>query len=189
MADAHLNFGQTHIGAKKNERTEIPALLDTLNVAGSIVTIDAIACQPSIVGKVVECGADYVITLKKNARTLYEQASEHLLARTASLPAWRSQDKGHVRGERRTMRIYQNLALLETCANWSGLRILVLAETEPHTSQKITHAQRFYLSFLANPEPTVTPGSSGGTGPWKTSCTGNSISPSKETSRAYKRAM
>ena len=53
------------------------------------------------------------------------------------------------------MRIYQNLALLETCANWSGLRILVLVETEPHTSQEITHAQRFNLSFLANPEPAV----------------------------------
>lgn len=86
VADAHLNFGQTHIGAKTNEKTEIPALLDTLNVAGSIVTIDAIACQPSIVGKVVECGANYVIALKKNARILYEQASEHLLARTTSLP-------------------------------------------------------------------------------------------------------
>lgn len=50
VADAHLSFGQAQIGAKTNEKTAIPALLDTLDVAGSIVTIDAIACQPRIVG-------------------------------------------------------------------------------------------------------------------------------------------
>lgn len=98
VADAHLIFGQAQIGAKTNEKTAIPALLDTLNVAGRVVTIDAIACQPSIVAQVVASGADYVIALKKNAKTLYEQASEHLLARAAYLPTFRSQDKGHGRG-------------------------------------------------------------------------------------------
>ena len=56
VADARLSFGQAQIGAKTNEKTAIPALLDTLDVAGSVVTIDAIACQPSIVGRVVARG-------------------------------------------------------------------------------------------------------------------------------------
>lgn len=55
-------------------------------MAGSIITIDTIPCQPSIVGKVVARGADHVIALKKNTRTLYE-TSDYLLARVASLPA------------------------------------------------------------------------------------------------------
>ena len=42
-------------------------------MTGSIVSIDTIACQSSIVGKVVERGADYVIALKKNAKTLYNR--------------------------------------------------------------------------------------------------------------------
>ena len=155
VADAHLSFGQAQIGAKTNEKTAIPALLDTLDVAGSIVTIDAIACQPSIVGQVIANGADYVIALKKNAKTLYEQASEYLLARAAYLPSCRSQDKAHGRGERRTVRICQDLNLLDACADWPGLRTLVLVETERHTSQGITHAQRFYLSSLAEPDPAV----------------------------------
>jgi predicted transposase YbfD/YdcC len=155
VADAHLSFGQAQIGAKTNEKTAIPALLDTLDVAGSIVTIDAIACQPGIVGQVVERGANYVIALKKNAKTLYEQASEHLLARAAHLPAWHSIDKGHGRGERRTVRICQDLALLEACADWPGLRTLVLVETERHTSQGVTRAQRFYISSLTDPDPAV----------------------------------
>ncbi len=71
VADAQLSFGQAQIGDKTNEKTAISALLDTLDVAGSVVTIDAIACQPGIVGQVVASGAGYVIALKKNAKTLY----------------------------------------------------------------------------------------------------------------------
>ncbi|MEJ7662787.1 MAG: hypothetical protein WKG07_26100 [Hymenobacter sp.] len=47
LADAGLSFGQAQIGEKTNEKTAIPALLDALDVAGSIVTIGAIACQPT----------------------------------------------------------------------------------------------------------------------------------------------
>lgn len=155
VADAHLSFGQAQIGAKTNEKTAIPALLDTLDIAGSVVTIDAIACQPSIVGRVVAGGADYVIALKKNAKTLYEQASEHLLARAACLPTGRSQDLGHGRGERRTVRICQDLALLEACADWPGLRTLVLVETERHTKLGITRTQRLYISSLTETDPAV----------------------------------
>jgi len=36
VADAHLSFGQAQIGAKKNEKTAIPALLDTLEAAGGV---------------------------------------------------------------------------------------------------------------------------------------------------------
>ena len=44
VADAQLSFGQVQIGDKTNGKTAIPALLDKLDVAGSVVTIDAIAC-------------------------------------------------------------------------------------------------------------------------------------------------
>ncbi len=155
VADAHLSFGQARIGAKTNEKAAIPALLDALDVAGSIVTIDAIACQPSVVGRVVASGADYVLALKQNAKTLYEQASEHLLARAAHLPAFRSQDKAHGQGERRTERICQDLTLLEAGADWPGLHTLVLVETEQHTSPGLTRAQRFSLRSLADPDPAV----------------------------------
>lgn len=152
-ADARLSFGQVRLGTKTNEKTAIPALLNTLDVAGSVVTIDAIACQPSIVERVVAGGADYVIALKKNAKTLCEQASEHLLARAAYLPTYQSQDKGHGRGEVRTGRIWQELTLVDACAAWPGLRTLVLVETERHTSQGVTRAQRFCISSLADPAP------------------------------------
>lgn len=148
-----LSFGQVQIGAKSNETTAIPALLAALDVAGSIVTIDAIACQPSLVAHVVNAGADYVIALKKNAKTLYEQAHDHLLARAPHLPTHVSRDLAHGRGEIRTVRISQDLDLVEACAEWAGLRTLVLVDTERHTAQGSTRTQRLYLSSLADPDP------------------------------------
>ena len=79
---------------RTNEKTAISALLNTLNVAGSIVSINAIAFQPSIVSKVVERETDCVIALKKNIKILYEQTSEHLLARAAFLSVWTHNDRG-----------------------------------------------------------------------------------------------
>lgn len=43
--------------------------------------------------------------------------------------------------------------MLDACADWSGLRTLVLVETARHTAQGLTHTQRFYLSSLADPDP------------------------------------
>ncbi|MEJ7667104.1 MAG: ISAs1 family transposase [Hymenobacter sp.] len=155
LADAGLSFGQAQIGGKTNEKTAIPALLDALDVAGSIVTIDAIACQPSIVERVMAAGADYVIALKKNAKTLFEQAHDHLLARRDHLPKHRSRDMEHRRGEGRTVTICQDLSWLEATADWPGLRTLVLVETERHTALGVTHSQRFYISSLTDTDPAV----------------------------------
>ncbi len=141
------------IGDKSNEKTAIPALLDTLDVRSSVVTIAAIACQPSLVAHVVEAGADYVIALKKNAKTLYERAHDHLLARAPHLPAHLSRTLEHGCGEVRRVCISQDMGLLDACAGWAGLRTLVFVETERHTARGCTRSQRLYLSSLADPDP------------------------------------
>lgn len=61
--------------------------LDTLDVAGRVVTIDAIADQQPLVTNRVARGADYVIALKKNQKHLFEPVSERLLAQAPHWPA------------------------------------------------------------------------------------------------------
>ena len=63
----HLVLGQMKVDDKANEITAIPALLDMLEVAGCIVTIDALGCQKDI----VDGQADYVLALKENHPLLY----------------------------------------------------------------------------------------------------------------------
>lgn len=52
-------LGELATGEKSNEITAAPDLLDTLNVAGNIVTVDTMSCQKRIVQKNQDSQADY----------------------------------------------------------------------------------------------------------------------------------
>jgi predicted transposase YbfD/YdcC len=47
----------------------ILALLETLSLANSIVTLDAMGCQKAIAGRILERGADNLLGLKVNHGT------------------------------------------------------------------------------------------------------------------------
>ncbi len=63
-----LVLGQLKVDKKSNEITAIPELIKLVELAGCIVTIDAMGCQRKIVKLITEQSADYIITLKKNSR-------------------------------------------------------------------------------------------------------------------------
>ena len=62
-AESGLALGQVKTADKLNEITAIPELLDGLLIKGSVVTLDAMGCQKSIVKKIIAKGGDYVISL------------------------------------------------------------------------------------------------------------------------------
>ena len=67
-ADLGVVLGQVATDSKSNEITAIPALLELLELKGSIVTIDAMGCQKAIAAKIQEKKADYVLALKENQK-------------------------------------------------------------------------------------------------------------------------
>ena len=73
MVDEYgFSLAQKLVDEKSNEITAIPKLLDSFNIAGHIVTIDAMGCQKEITRKIRKKKADYVIALKANQATLHE---------------------------------------------------------------------------------------------------------------------
>ena len=54
----------------------MPELLEVLELSGAIVTIDAMGCQKEIAAKIRQRGGDYVLAVKLNQPTLYEQVRE-----------------------------------------------------------------------------------------------------------------
>lgn len=67
-----LVLGQRKVDDKSNEITAIPQLLEILSIAGCIVTIDAMGCQREIAAAIIDKDADYVLALKDNQPTLFE---------------------------------------------------------------------------------------------------------------------
>ena len=61
------------IDEQSNEITAIPKLLEMLVLDGSVVTIDAMGCQKKSAEKIIDCGGDYIFSLKGNHGALHEE--------------------------------------------------------------------------------------------------------------------
>lgn len=72
-----LSLGQVACAEKSNEITAIPALLRLIDLAGVVITIDAMGTQKAIAQQIVEGKGDYVFALKGNQETLHEAVIEY----------------------------------------------------------------------------------------------------------------
>jgi len=156
----HLVLGQQKVAGHSNEITALPVLLGMLALEGCTVTIDAMGTQKEIAGRVRERGADYVLALKGNQRSLYEEVQESFtLAEregfqgTAHPPAadHETLNGGHGRIERRrysTIWDPEHIAYLDPEGEWAGLRSIGMVEAERRVGEKVTRERRYYLSSL-----------------------------------------
>ena len=79
-----LVLGQVKVDDTSNAMTAIPPRLKMLDLTGATVTIDAMGCQQEIAQVITEPGADSVLALKKNHRTLYDDVTRFLDAARAT---------------------------------------------------------------------------------------------------------
>jgi DDE_Tnp_1-associated/Transposase DDE domain len=64
-----LSLGQREVDGTSNEITAIPALLETLSLKNGIVTLDAMGCQKTIAGQILDRDADYLLVLNTAKRS------------------------------------------------------------------------------------------------------------------------
>jgi len=95
--DNRLCLGQVQTAEKSNEIKAIPELLDLLFIEGSTVTIDAMGCQKKIIEKIISKNANYVVAVKSNQKSLYEQIKKLFeITKIASENTQRDVDHGRV---------------------------------------------------------------------------------------------
>jgi predicted transposase YbfD/YdcC len=63
-----LSLGQVAVASKGQELTAIPFLINSLCLANTIVTLDALGCQQAIARQLLAQQADYILALKGNQR-------------------------------------------------------------------------------------------------------------------------
>jgi predicted transposase YbfD/YdcC len=154
-----LVLGQTKVAEHSNEITAIPELLDVLDLAGCIVTIDAAGCQQAIAQALVEGQADYVLALKENQPDLfaavassfdYAQATRW---RDVDHDSYRTLSKGHGRIEVRrcwTISDPDYLFYVRQYADWPGLQTIVKVHTERRVGTEVTETVRYFITSLGN---------------------------------------
>lgn len=153
-----LVLGQTKVGCKSNEITAIPALLETLDLSGCIITIDAMGTQKSIAEKIIAGEADYILSLKDNHPTLHHQVknwfetAQFLGFKDVDVSISQRVEKGHHRIENRkvyTVPVSQLPALHEQ-NQWVGLTTVVMVVRSIQHWNKTTHEVQFYITSLAS---------------------------------------
>jgi predicted transposase YbfD/YdcC len=129
-----LSLGQVVVDDKSNEITAIPELLGVLEISGALVTVDAIGCQKEIAARIREKRADYVLAVKPNQPTLYEQVegaiSEALEQDAEDIDEHQTVDKGHGRKETRTYAIFPAPESVDPEDLWRDLSAVGMAISE-----------------------------------------------------------
>jgi predicted transposase YbfD/YdcC len=152
-SENELVLAQDRIAEGTNEITVIPDLLRLLDLAGSIITIDAMGCQTEIAEVIVEQGADYVLALKTNQEKLFEDAVTAFEPTVPPIPTdyHRTVNKGHGRIETRECWVLSDadiLSYINAYKHWPGLQTLVKITSTRLENGQSSQATRYFISSL-----------------------------------------
>lgn len=150
-------LGQRKVDDKSNEITAIPELLKVLSLEGCIITIDAIGTQTKIAKAIINAGADYLLSVKDNQKTLHQeiawlfeydqkQGFQDLPYDYAEMT-----NKGHGRIETRecwSISDEEYIQSLKGADKWKSLKSIAMVRSTRITSKKTTVKIRYYISSL-----------------------------------------
>jgi predicted transposase YbfD/YdcC len=147
-----LLLGQRKVRDKSNEITVVPELLRALELAGCIITADALHCQKTIAKEIMEADAQYVLALKANQGTAFSEVKafldEAILRNESHLVFTETVGKGHGRVEVRRYWQSQKLGWFVDRQAWEGLRSVGVVEARRTVGDKESVERRYYLSSL-----------------------------------------
>ncbi len=147
-------LGQIKVDEKSNEITAIPELLRALELAGCIVTIDAMGCQKKIATEICNADADYVLALKGNHETIYDEVKTYLedaqAKGFAKVPFTHLEtiEKEHGRIETRRYWITGEVDWMADRPEWEGLKSIGMVESVRDIEGKVTTERRFFLCSI-----------------------------------------
>ena len=152
--EKNLTLGQLATEEKSNEIPTIPLLLDTIDIKGDTVTIDAMGCQTEIAKKIRSKKADYVLAVKENHPILYDEIKEcfeyldeNTKARHMPEDLWESElEKGHGRIERRRVRTVTDIGFLTGKEHWKDIKSIIEYRSHRTIDEKTTITDRYYIS-------------------------------------------
>ncbi|RJF83849.1 ISAs1 family transposase [Azospirillum cavernae] len=152
-ARQRLVLGQEATEAKSNEITAIPLLLERLELAGALVTIDAMGAQTAIAETIRAKGADYLLALKGNRPTTHADVERFFADPPAEMIAdtLETIDNDHGRLELRRHTVCHDVGWLFSDRRYPdeprfpGLAMIGMIETIVERDGRTQRDRRYYL--------------------------------------------
>jgi predicted transposase YbfD/YdcC len=149
-----LSLGQVAVDGKSNEITAVPKLLELLELAGAVVTMDAMHCQKGTLKAIRAKQADYLIAVKDNQPKLYSLLHEVFLDygerdyKAPGLRSHRTVERNRGRDEIRICYVAPAPAALKTHPEWTDVKSVVMVYRECRRNGKETNEVAYFISSL-----------------------------------------
>jgi predicted transposase YbfD/YdcC len=151
-----LVLGQEAVAEKANEIVAIPKLLEKLDLAGALVSIDAVGCNPEIAQSILDADADYLLAVKDNQPTLHAEAKAYFdTAPAAEIDVSQTLDKGHGRLEVRVHKVSKAVDWIGSDRAYPGARrfpklaVIAMVEAQVERKGEVSVERRSYISSRA----------------------------------------
>jgi predicted transposase YbfD/YdcC len=148
-----LVLGQEAVAEKANEIVAIPKLLEKLDLAGALVSIDAMGCNPEIAQAILDADADYLLAVKDNQPTLHAEAKAYFdTAPAAEIDLAETLDKGHGRLQARVHKVSKAIDWIGSDRSFPGakrfpkLAVVAMVEARIERKGEISVERRSYIS-------------------------------------------
>jgi predicted transposase YbfD/YdcC len=147
-AEENQFLGQLTIEEKTNEIKAAPQLLEKLNLENTIVSVDAIMTQKEVAEKIIDGGGNYVMALKGNQGTLFEDVRLYFSEINEGMSSWRTLEKNRGRVECRTCTLSFDIEWLAQKEEWKGLKGILRIDSETIYEGKSTQETRYFITSL-----------------------------------------
>jgi predicted transposase YbfD/YdcC len=151
-------LGQKAVPEKTNEIPVVRELLQLFNLAGKVVTADAmhsklcLLCNRETAETIIRQGGDYVLALKGNQSLTQDEIGMYLEACIADpgiqVESTRTYEKNRNRMEIRTCYKAPSLDWLASKEEWAGLKSAFAIRRKVITKEKTTKETEYYLSSV-----------------------------------------
>lgn len=152
VCEDRISIAQEKTEEKSNEITKIPDILSMIDVYGAVVSIDAMGTQTAIAEKIIDAEGNYVLGLKQNQPTLYENVKEYFdWARLddcekKNLSVESYNECGHGRVTHRRVEVTNDVSWLEEKSRWKGLSSLICVTRRTERDGKTSNEESFYIA-------------------------------------------
>jgi predicted transposase YbfD/YdcC len=153
---SRLVLGQEAVVDKSNEIDAIPLLLERLELASALVTIDAIGTQTKIADMIVRRGGDYLLALEANRPATHADVVRLFAGPPRNMlePTFETTDNDHGRLKRRRHLVCHDVGWLFSGRRFPDeprfphLTMIGMVESTIEREGKTQRERRYYLSSV-----------------------------------------